>query len=294
MPTFAVSPTQPFHFQRMARRLLQLEKSTYRELNGYVVRTVRLSKEPFLIGFRYDEGGQQLQVDVKGQATDEQLSEAEQLVRHMFSTDVDLSQFYRHAAEDCHLAPLTDQFAGVRMVRDPDLFECLVKMVVSQQLNLAFAGTLTKRLIALAGDTLEAEGKTWRVFPTPEQVAKLRYEQLQELQFNRRKAEYIIDIARKIVDGALDLDSLWNMADEEVVATLTRVRGVGRWTAECLLLFGMGRPDLLPAADIGLRNAVRRVYKLDRQPTETEVRNIGSAWSPWSSYATFYLWESLG
>lgn len=295
MHTLTLHTTPPFHFHQMAKRLLKLEKSTYQERGGALMRTIRLLKEPFLIGINYDEPLHQLHVTVKGgNPTADQLAAARQLVRHMFSTDVDLASFYRHVANDNYLSPLTEQLMGTRMVREPDLFESFVKTIISQQLNMAFAGTLTSRFIALAGETLDVNGEKWHVFPTPEQVASLQYEQLQELQFNRRKAEYVIDLARHIVNGELELDRLWQMSDEDVMETLIPIRGVGRWTVECLLLFGMGRPNLLPAADIGLRNAVRKVYGFEAQPTEAEVREIGASWSPWSSYATFYLWESLG
>lgn len=293
MYRFTVNTTQPFHFRQMAKRLRNLEKSTYQERNGALMRTVRLHGEPYLIGVRYDERKRCLQVTVSGEPSSEQLTEVDRLVRHMFSTEVDLSEFYRHVAEDEYLAPLTEKFAGTRMVREPDLFESFVKTIISQQLNLAFAGTLTGRLIALAGDTVIVDGETWPVFPTPEQIAQLEYEQLQELQFSRRKAEYIIDLARTIVSGDLDLEKLQDMSDGDVMAVLTEIRGIGRWTVECLLLFGLGRPNLLPAADIGLRNAVRNIYGLESQPTETQVREIGSSWSPWCSYATLYLWETL-
>lgn len=294
MQPLTVGITPPFHFKQIAGRLLKFEKTTYQERNNTLMRTVRLCREPFLIGVTYDEPHQQLQVTVMGDPTVEQLTEARQLVCHMFSTDIDLSDFYQHVAADKYLAPLTEQLAGTRMVREPDLFESFVKTIIGQQLNMAFAGTLTNRFIAFAGDALNVDGETWHVFPTSEQVAQLEYEQLQELQFNRRKAEYVIDLARMIVNGELDLEHLWGMSDTEVVDTLIPIRGVGRWTVECLLLFGMGRPNLLPAADIGLRNAIRNVYGLETQPTEEEVREIGKTWSPWSSYATFYLWESLG
>lgn len=285
---------EPFHFQQMAKRVLTREKSSYRERNGELVRTIRLQNQPFLIGIRYDDTRKHLLVNLMGNPSAAQVEEAARLVCHMFSTDVDLTDFYRHVSDDRYLAPLIEQLKGTRMVREPDLFESFVKTIIGQQVNVTFAGTLTNRLIALAGDTVAVDGEEWPVFPTPEQVARLEYEQLQQLQFNRRKAEYIIDLARLIVSGELDLDRLWDMPDEAVIDELIRIRGVGRWTAECLLLFGLGRPNLLPAADIGLRNAVRKVYGLAAQPSEKEVREIGAAWSPWSSYATLYLWESLG
>lgn len=294
MDTLTIDVKPPFHFKQMAARLLKYEKSTYAERNGALVRTVRVHGMPVLIGMTYDELKHQLQVTLSETCSSERQRELERLVRHMFSVDVDLSDFYRHVAKDSYLAPITKQFAGTRLVREPDLFESFVKTIIGQQLNMAFAGALTKRFVALSGDRLNIDGETWFVFPTPEQVADLDYEQLQALQFSRRKAEYIIDLARLVVNGGLDLNRLWNMSDEEVMQQLIRIRGVGKWTVECLMLFGMGRPNLLPAADIGLRNAVQKVYGLKTQPTEAEVREIGAAWSPWCSYATFYLWEYLG
>lgn len=293
MLTFSVATAKPYNFAQMAARLKKYEKSTYQERDGQLWRTVRLNGIPLLLAVRFDEPAHRLCVTVFGHTDDSVVCDLKNTIARMFSTDVDLSNFYRHVAGDGRIAPLTKRFAGLRIVREPDLFECLVKTIISQQLNMAFAGTLVRRFVKLAGDVLAVNGENWPVFPTPEQVAHLKYEQLQALQFNRRKAEYIIDIARKIVDGSLDLERLWHLTDEEVLDELTKLRGIGRWTVECLLLFGLGRADLLPAADIGLRNAVRRVYGLAHQPREAEVREIGRVWSPWSSYVTFYVWEAL-
>ncbi|GAB7386917.1 hypothetical protein BSNK01_07530 [Bacillaceae bacterium] len=135
--------------------------------------------------------------------------------------------------------------------------------------------------------------ESYPVFPSPEQVARLRYDELRRLQFSQRKAEYVIDFARLVADGKLDLRTLAEKRDQEIIATLTKVRGIGRWSVECFLLFGLGRPDLLPAADIGLRNGVQIVYRLPERPNEEEVRRLGASWSPWSSYVTYYIWESL-
>lgn len=112
--------------------------------------------------------------------------------------------------------------------------------------------------------------------------------------FSLRKAEYVMEFARKVSEGSPDLEALERMEDEKAIEYLTGIRGVGRWTAECILLLGLGRPDLLPADDIGLRNAVTRAYTLDHQATEAEVRQIGESWRPWRSWVTRYLWLSLG
>jgi DNA-3-methyladenine glycosylase II len=91
----------------------------------------------------------------------------------------------------------------------------------------------------------------------------------------------------------LNLETLYEKSDEEIFDLLLPIRGIGRWTVECFLLFGVGRPNLLPAADIGLRNAIRNVYQLKEQPDEKTVRKMGDEWAPYCSYITLYLWDTL-
>lgn len=234
------------------------------------------------------------QLEVTFSHTDEHRIEGSlRRLRHMLSLDADVEPFYAAMADDPAMARVTARFRGLRPVLHGDLFASIIKTIIGQQLNMAFAGTLTLRLIQRCGTTAAVGDMVLPVFPSPAAIARLHYEDLQRLQYSRRKAEYVIDFARLVDSGAFDLDALWNADDEDVTARLTKVRGLGRWSAECTLLFGLGRPDVLPAADIGLRNAVRRVWGLGHQPTEEEVRQLGERWRPFRSLATFYLWETL-
>lgn len=214
-------------------------------------------------------------------------------VGHMISADIDLSAFYSTFAEDPHFSVLTERLRGSKLLLDPDPFECLIKTIISQQLNLSFAGTLIERLTALAGREIDFEGEPLLVFPDAASVARLTPEALRALSFSQRKAEYVIDAARAVVEGNIDWLQVERWSDEEAIAELTKLRGIGRWTVECLLLFAYGRPDLLPASDIGLRNGVKKVYGLAEQPSTAYVAELGAQWSPWRTYATYYLWESL-
>lgn len=283
----------PYSFDATVRRLVSFEKSSYRLRNGSLVRAIEAGGRPYAVEIGWQAEPRALTVRIHGSPQQSEQEELETKLRRMFSVDVDLSPFYRQVEADPHLGPVVMKRKGLHLVLDASLYECLIKTIISQQLNVAFAATLIERLIDLAGERLPFEGDSLPVFPSPERVAALEYEQLQSLQFNRRKAEYIIDISRQVATGTLDLEALWKMDDEAVMARLLPLRGVGRWTVECLLLFGLGRPDLLPAADIGLRNAVRYVYGWSHQPNESEIRQIGLDWSPWRSYATFYLWDAL-
>ncbi|WP_380705470.1 DNA-3-methyladenine glycosylase family protein [Salinithrix halophila] len=291
MTRLELKPAGVYSFAATTRRLVSFEKSAYQVRDGRLYRTLRVGGRPIVVGLGWR--GEALFAEVEEVLTPAEEEALTKTLRRMFSLDVNLEPFYVQMEQVPELAALVRERNGLHMVLDPDLYECLIKTIIGQQLNLAFAATLIRRLIDLAGEEVAYRGELLPVFPTPEQVARLDYADLQALQFNRRKAEYVIDLSRKIVDGSLDLTSLLSLPDEEVVERLLPLRGVGRWTAECLLLFGMGRPNLLPAADIGLRNAVRRVYHTDAQPTEQEVRQLGGAWAPWSSYAVFYLWDYL-
>lgn len=215
------------------------------------------------------------------------------IVGHMFSVHVDIRDFYRIVSEDRIFAQLTQAHYGLRPIQDANLFESMVKVIIGQQLNVQFAATLVARFIDHGAKTINWEGMTLPTFPSPAQVASFSYSELRTLSFSQRKAEYVIDFARAIVDGKVNLEELATLPDDEIYKQLTVFRGIGRWTVECFLLFGLGRQDVFPAADIGVLNAVKRVYDMDERPTEEEMRRIAQHWQPWRSYATYYLWQSL-
>lgn len=225
---------------------------------------------------------------------------------HCLSLDQDLTSFYACVEGDRRLAALARRYRGLRVLRDANLFESVIKSIIGQQVSVDFAGRLVHRLRVLAGevrtlpsawpDPEHTEGTATRavpVFPTPDKIAALPVQNLTARQFSRTKAEYVIGFADAVASGRLDLDALARLPDEAFVAKLTALRGIGRWTAECALMFGLGRPDVLPAADLGLRKAVRHVFGLDDLPGEAQVRRLAEAWRPHRSLATLYLWETL-
>ncbi|SFE17689.1 DNA-3-methyladenine glycosylase II [Bacillus sp. OV194] len=293
-----IRPAPPFDFSKMLRRVSSAGKNNIVHVdmdNQTYKRMIHLRNQPILIQVKAAgsiDNPELMLEHPDGLSTREQ-DELAVMVKRMFSTEIDIKQFYSQFSDHRQITPLISDFFGVRLVTDPDLFESMVKIIIGQQVNLTFAGVLIDRLIVLAGEHIEHEGEMFSVFPTPEKVASLNVEQLRELQFSQRKAEYIIDFSRLITSGALDTDSLWSMTDEEVMNTLLPIRGIGRWTIECLLIFAMGRTNVLPAADIGLRNGVRKAWDLDYQPTEEDIRKLAEDWAPWNTYITYYLWESL-
>lgn len=178
---------------------------------------------------------------------------------------------------------------GTAIVLDFDYFGSLAKSIIHQQLNLKFAFVLTARFVQTYG--FQQDG-AW-FYPRPEKVAGLTVEELRELQFSGRKAEYMIGLAQEIVAGRLDLESLRHQSDEQVIAELTRIRGIGNWTAESFLLFALGRPNIFPKADIGIQNALKQLMQLPAKPTMEEMLSYSKEWEPYLSYAALYLWRSI-
>ncbi|WNF36758.1 DNA-3-methyladenine glycosylase [Bacillaceae bacterium IKA-2] len=209
-------------------------------------------------------------------------------IKNIFQLETSLQEVNEHfLATD--LAPLFKKFFGMPLICDFDLYFCIIKTIIHQQLNISFAYTLTERFMKKFGK--EKDGLYFN--PTPETVSQLNYQDLRELSFSQRKAEYVIDTSRLIVSGELDLEALSLSSDEEVINRLVEIRGIGYWTAENILLFGLGRKNLFPIKDVGIQNAVKKLYNLDKKPSIEEMLKVSEGWSPYKSYASLYLWESL-
>lgn len=207
---------------------------------------------------------------------------------HIFQWNRPLTDIHDHF-QKTDLSTIFEKHRGTPLVLDFDPYGCLLKCIVHQQLNLSFAHTLTERFVKTFG--FEVDGVFF--YPQPEKVASLTVEDLRALQFSGRKAEYVIGIAQAIVDGILDMESLQKKSDEEIMKELIKLRGVGPWTVQNLLMFGLGRPNLFPVADIGLQNALKKLYNLESKPTLKEMEEYKKAWEPYLSYASLYLWRSL-
>ena len=160
-------------------------------------------------------------------------------------------------------------------------FFTLARSIVGQQISVKAAASIWTRLVALAPRML------------PQQVLEAGYTGLVSCGLSRRKAEYVADLARHFVDRSLLVAEWAEMEDEAVIAELVQVRGIGRWTAEMFLIFGMLRPDVLPLDDLGLQRAIRLNYFKGRPVTPRSMQRVAAAWAPWRSVATWYLWRSL-
>lgn len=182
------------------------------------------------------------------------------------------------------LSDVIGRVGDFRPSHEPDLWWALVDAIASQQLSVKAASTILGRVRALGADGAA---------PGPAELLALADEELRACGLSRAKAAYVKDLARRFESGALRPERIASLEDEAVIAELTAVKGVGRWTAEMVLIFSLGRPDVLPVDDLGLRSAVQRAFGLAERPTPAEVLRMGDRWRPYRSLATLYLWRSL-
>ena len=184
------------------------------------------------------------------------------------------------------LAPIIKKYGacGIKTGRESDIFCGLVEAIVSQQLSTRAAATIYKRVRAL----LPGDGT-----PTPEGLLPLSDEALRGAGLSRQKLGYMRDLSRKMLDGSINVAELQGLSDEEIVGELTKIKGIGRWTVEMLLIFRLTRPDVFPAGDLGIVKAVQKAYNLRKTPDAKRLHKIAERWRPYRSVASWYLWASL-
>ena len=165
-----------------------------------------------------------------------------------------------------------------------DHLSALVGAIVSQQLSTKAAATIFGRFAALFPDNHISSASA---------IAAVDDPTLRGVGLSGQKVGYLRDLCARIEDGRLQLDELEHLPDEAVIERLTAVKGFGRWTAEMFLMFRLHRPDVLPAGDLGIMNAIQRLYGLRKRPKPERILKIGETWKPYRSVASWYLWQTL-
>lgn len=162
-------------------------------------------------------------------------------------------------------------------------FDAIARSVIYQQLSGAAAGTIHARFTDFFG----AGG------PTPARVLKTSMSDLRSVGLSTRKGEYLLDLAGRVVNGSLPVDKLDKFSDQEVIDCLTEVRGIGEWTAQMFLMFRLGRPDVLPVLDLGIRKGVQILYRMRALPSTERLEKLGRKWAPYRTVASWYLWRRV-
>jgi len=185
-------------------------------------------------------------------------------------------------ANDPVLSAIIERVGAYGIQFRPPEFETLVKSIVYQQLSGRVASVIFGRLSAAVKGVM-----------TPDTILRLRPSRMRTLGLSTQKTAYIRDLARHTRDGTVVFEELAALPDDEVILRLTRVKGIGVWTAHMFLMFALERTDVLPTGDLGIRNAIRKAYNLAALPTPDEMERMAQSWRPYCTVASWYLWRSL-
>jgi DNA-3-methyladenine glycosylase II len=289
-----VVPPQPFAFDQILMSL-RVSPGTVLEVitdDGEYRRAVYLEGRPALLTVR-DDGAiasARLSIDVTAECVDAAVEAgALRTVGRVFAATADVSGLEAVFCQDQVLWETWQRCRGFRPVALPDLFEAIAWAIIGQQITVAFASKCKRALTEQYGERFTVEGSEYFLFPKPELIASLNEAELLALQFSRQKARYLLNLAVQITSGQFDIEGLWNLSAEEASQYLQTLVGIGRWTAEYVLLRGLGYADSIPAGDVALQRAIGRAY-FGRMATEGEVRTLAERWAPWRGYAAACWW----
>jgi DNA-3-methyladenine glycosylase II len=294
---FSIHPKGPFNLNLTLQRYrLFGDDAAHAYIEGIYQRVIEIGDSLWVYALRSEASAADPAIHVQilgGQPGAPQRAAVEAEIQRSLSLDIDLEPFYRWASADATLAQLSARCYGMRPARVPTLFEALVTSISAQQVNLTFATTTRSRLIKRFGRSVTVDGRMFYGFPTPQSLAGAALQELRDMQFSWRKAEYIVNLARLVTGGELRLEEFSQLSNAEVIERITQVKGLGRWTADWLLARGLGRGDVIAAGDLGVRKAVGKFYFGGQTPSIDDVRAFAARWGTFQSLAVHYLLAGL-
>ena len=294
--TFTIEPEPPYDFDLTIGYLTHFRDRYATDVfeKGVFRRLLDLDGQPALISVRFTGTleSPRLEVKLKGHdLNDTSVGKARQLAKRMLTGD-GLAPFYDMALKDTHLPSLVRGMRGLHITRTVSVFEALVLSILGQQISVHVANMLRSLIIETYGTSVEVDGETLYIFPRPEALVDAGVDGLRGIKFSLRKAEYIVDIAARVVSGELDLEILRGLPSDEVVRRLTGIRGVGPWTAHWLLARALGHPDGFPYGDLALQRHMGKLVNGDSPMKPQEALEYSERWSPYRSYVTTYLFAA--
>lgn len=288
---FALHPVAPFRLDLVTWALRRRPNNSLDCWDGTSYRRAMDTADGLVeVDVRQTGSGQAPLLMVRLTGSQADLGSAEdqtaEILRRSLGLTIDLSDFYRLAETDSLLSPLVRRFRGLHPPRFQSWMEALANAVSCQQLSLTVGIGLLNRLTDRYGS---GSGDGLRAFPTAEDLARAETADLRSLGYSTRKAESLVGLARRLTEGELDLDDLTGEDDATVLAQLCTLRGIGRWSAEYLLLRGFGRLHIFPGDDVGARDKLRRWLSLPEPLDYRSVNRITERWAPYAGLVYFHL-----
>jgi DNA-3-methyladenine glycosylase II len=291
--TFELTPVSPFRLDLTVWTLRRRPDNVVDRWDGKTYRRVLpLSSGPVEVAVIQSAQPEvpRLQVAVSGQPINAARRAAvTTALERLLGLGIDLTDFYLVAAQDPRLGPLADQFRGMKPPRFATVFEGMINAIACQQLTLTLGIQLLNRLAVAYGTVLGNGDEPAYAFPRPADLASLSPTDLRQFGFSRQKGRAMIELAQSVAEERTNLESLAALSDDEAVQHLREIRGVGRWTAEYVLLRGLGRTHIFPGDDVGARNNLQRWLSLAKPLDYEGVRQVQSPWDGYAGLVYFHL-----
>jgi DNA-3-methyladenine glycosylase II len=292
--SFALTPFPPFSLELTAWALRRRPKNEVDRWDGRKYSRIFVFQGNAVEVSICQEGGlnkPKLHVVVIGEISDLRTvqSRISAALEKMFSIRKDLRAFYVLSGGDKRLRTLAPRFAGVKPPQFPTIFEALVNAFSCQQVSLDLGIILLNRLSHSYGVAFSGTDGVFHAFPRPEDLAVLSTEDLRKLGLSRNKGRAIIELSKRVIDKDIEIEGLEKLSDAEIVHYLSRIRGVGRWSAEYVLLRGLGRMNMFPGDDVGAQRNLRNFMRLDERPDYEQIKRITSRWQPYAGLVYFHF-----
>jgi len=291
--TFSLLPVPPFRLDLTVWTLRRRPDNAVDRWDGQTYRRT-LTLPSGLVDVAVTQVGPlktpQLQVSVEGQPLSSKVKvAAKSALERLIGLRIDLAEFYRCAARQGKLRQLASQFRGMKPPQFATVFESVINAIASQQVSRTLGVRLLNRLAVTYGAAVREGDAAAHAFPRPEDLAGLCLADLRQLGFSQQRGRAMIELAKSITEGGLDLERLADLSDEDAVKRLRSLRGVGPWTAEYVLLRGLGRTSVFPGDVVGARNNLQRWLHLASAPDDASVRRTLDCWRPHGGLIYFHL-----
>lgn len=293
MPAFTLLPRPPFRLDLAVWVLRRRPENTVDSWDGTTYRRVLAGRsQPLLMEVRQlsTSAAPRLNVELHAEATwPEMRAEATAALQRLLGLRVDLTAFNGFAAQQPLLGPLARRFAGMKPPRYLSAFECLTNAIACQQVSLASGVQLLNRFAQAFGRCIEIGNARYHAFPQPAALSGAPVAELRKLGFSQQKALAVLQLADQTQRGAVRLDSLAKLSDEQVIEQLCALRGIGRWSAEYALLRGLGRLHVFPGDDVGARNGLQQWLGIADRLDYTSARQLLQRWQPYGGLIYFHM-----
>jgi DNA-3-methyladenine glycosylase II len=290
--SFSITPVPPFRLDLTVWALRRRPENAVDRWDGRTYRRIlMIDGQAVEVAVRQSGGPEepQLEVDLTGsRLTLRQEELAKVLLERMLGAQKDLKPFYRLATGDPRLQPLVEEFRGLKPPQFPTVFEAVANGIACQQLSLLVGILLLGRLSHKVG-VLSDSKDALHAFPDPTDFPRVKAQSLKSLGFSANKSQALLDVSSAIRDRRLNLESLFQLDNQVALERLVQLRGVGRWTAEYVLLRGLGRLDIFPGDDVGARNKLAHFLRKKKPLDYDGVRRAVAGWQPYAGFVYFHL-----